>query len=172
MIITLCGSARFERHYIGWNLALTMAGHTVFSLSAFPSQLGSREWYNKTQKELLDGAHFRKIEASDSALFLNVGAYMGPSTLREWEFCKRIGKERFALESWGAGLGLCQSHSEEHLAKHRAYFTENGMTSFPASPVDTYAPHSSNLWESRILGSGGSSIRHGALDILDKFDCK
>ena len=41
LTITLCGSARFEAEFHKWNKALTLSGHTVFSLGCFPSIEGT-----------------------------------------------------------------------------------------------------------------------------------
>jgi predicted HAD superfamily Cof-like phosphohydrolase len=84
MIITLCGSARFEREFHLWNEALTMAGHTVFSLAVFPSTRGGeKSWYSDHEKELLDLAHLAKISASHAILVINKEGYIGDSCKRE-----------------------------------------------------------------------------------------
>jgi hypothetical protein len=88
MIITLCGSARFESAWHYWNERLTLEGHTVFSLAVFPSvKYGVKDWYDAETKRKLDAAHIRKIDASD-AIFVITGAagderYVGESTRRE-----------------------------------------------------------------------------------------
>lgn len=70
MIITLCGSARFERAFHLWNCWLTFAENTVFTLTTFSSAQGGKEWYTTEQKLALDAAHKRKIDASDVALII------------------------------------------------------------------------------------------------------
>ncbi len=96
MIITLCGSTRFERGFHFWNKKLTMDGHTVFSLTAFPSIEGEREWYDAETKVNLDTAHFRKILASDAILVINEWegseTYTGYSTKNEVDFAVLHGK--------------------------------------------------------------------------------
>jgi len=89
MIITLCGSARFEDAWHYWNERLTLDGHTVFSLSVFPStKLCKEDWYDAATKVKLDAAHLRKIDASD-AIFVVTNhpgirrRYIGESTTRE-----------------------------------------------------------------------------------------
>lgn len=99
MIITLCGSAKFESAFHSWNKRLTLDGHTVFSLACFPSIEGRKDWYTAKQKLLLDGAHKRKILASDAIFVIDQQhrsglTYIGESTKLEIEFaiqqCKRI----------------------------------------------------------------------------------
>ncbi len=107
MIITLCGSARFEPWFHAWNEALSLAGHCVFGLAAYPSQHdGTKEWYTQQQKEIIDAVHLGKIATSHAVLVLNVFAYIGESTLKEIEYALSKGKETYFLESWGAGYGL------------------------------------------------------------------
>lgn len=90
MIITLCGSARFEKEFKDWNLRLTFSGHTVFSLTAYPSDHGKREWYSVHQKDMLDKAHKRKIRASDAIFILNVEDYVGESTRSEIAYARKL----------------------------------------------------------------------------------
>jgi hypothetical protein len=113
MIITLCGSSRFERWYHLWNEALGLAGHACFGLCAWPSMHSSREWYSGPQKERLDLVHFQKIEASEAILVLNVMAYVGDSTIREIEHAAKLGKRIYLLESWGKGCGIGPNHARE-----------------------------------------------------------
>ncbi len=114
MIITLCGSARFEPWFHMWNRALGLAGHCVFGLSSYPSQNeGDKDWYTPEQKEVLDKVHFDKIKASDAILVLNCFAYIGESTLRELEYAKHLGRRVYMLESWGEGYGISINHTKE-----------------------------------------------------------
>lgn len=107
MIITLCGSARFEPYFKVWNEVLTLAGHVVFSLSVYPSdKQGVKTWYSQAEKEILDKAHFLKIDASDAILVINRYGYIGASTLNEVSYAMMNGKTVYALESWGQGLGI------------------------------------------------------------------
>lgn len=84
MIVTLCGSARFEQDFKDWNERLTLKGHTVFSLAVYPSDKdGEKNWYTDNEKKELDAAHFRKIDASDAIFVLNRDGYIGESTRNE-----------------------------------------------------------------------------------------
>jgi hypothetical protein len=143
-IITLCGSARFERLFKAWNEALTMAGHTVFGLTAYPSdKAGVKQWYSDEQKAALDAAHFRKIEASDAIFVINRNAYIGHSTMNEIEHARKHGKAIYFLESWGKGNGPIDS----------------------ASPIDTTTRSGSRCpWSSRLLGPAGA-VRNAIVEL-------
>jgi hypothetical protein len=107
MIITLCGSARFERLFKAWNEALTLGGHTVFDLSVYPSEkAGVKQWYNDVEKIQLDAAHLAKIAASDAIVVINRYGYIGESTLREVMFAKAAGKKLYFQEGWMQGYGF------------------------------------------------------------------
>ncbi len=88
MIITLCGSSRFEKVWHETNKQLGLAGHICFSLMTFPSIEGDKTWYTPEQKQILDLAHLAKIEESDAVVMLNVGDYLGESSLRELEWAR------------------------------------------------------------------------------------
>lgn len=160
--ITLCGSARFERLFKAWNEALTMAGHTVFSLTAYPSdKAGVKQWYTEEQKAALDAAHFRKIAASDAIFVLNLHAYIGESTLREIEHARQLGKTVYFLESWGKGNGISRAHTDE--AQHAA--EAGGLTIPTASPIDTTTRSGSkDPWAGRLLGPAGA-LRSAIVDL-------
>lgn len=99
MIITLCGSARFEEQFVRANKNLTLAGHVVFGLSVYPSQMeGKKDWYTQEEKGKLDAAHLRKIDASDAIVVLNVEGYVGESTAGEINWAAVHGKRVYYLE--------------------------------------------------------------------------
>lgn len=97
MIITLCGSNRFEQHFKTWNRCLTLAGHVCIGLGAYPSDMGKKEWYTHDQKVMLDLNHLQKIEVSDAILLLNVDTYIGESTYKELCWAWLRGKRVFCL---------------------------------------------------------------------------
>jgi hypothetical protein len=102
MKITICGSAKFEQHFVEWNEKLTLAGHIVYSLAIMPSSKGgNKDWYTEDQKELLDLAHLGKIEESDAIVVLNVEGYYGTSTNREINWARLRGKHVYWLEPQG-----------------------------------------------------------------------
>ncbi len=98
MIFTLCGSARFEPVWHEANKQLGLAGHISFSLMTFPSVEGSKSWYTDEQKTMLDLMHLAKIDASDAVLMLNVGDYLGESSLRELAWARHKKKHIFFLQ--------------------------------------------------------------------------
>lgn len=154
MKITLCGSARFEEYFKFWNEMLSLAGHTVYTLSVYPSQKEKgKDWYSEEEKKTLDQVHLDKIANSEAIFVLNPFAYIGESTLKEVEFARSTGKTIFFLESWGKGNGICGMHYE-YIQKLKAWF---GIEERYGSPIDTskdYLPHSPKL-----LGYGASKVR-------------
>jgi hypothetical protein len=95
MIITLCGSARFEADFKDWNRRLTLSGHVVFSLAVYPSDMGSKGWYTVAQKEQLDRVHKLKINASDAVFIINRNDYVGESTASELAYARQKDKQIF-----------------------------------------------------------------------------
>lgn len=83
MIVTLCGSLRYESAFREWDERLTFAGHTVFTVSVYPSYKGKKDWYTEDQKRQLDEAHLRKIDISDAILVIDTNGYIGESANRE-----------------------------------------------------------------------------------------
>lgn len=100
MKITLCGSARFEKEFHDWDEKLCLAGHVVYNLSVFPSsKAGVKDWYDDNTKVMLDLVHLAKIEESDAVVVLNIGGYIGESTMREICWARIRGKRRFYVET-------------------------------------------------------------------------
>lgn len=88
MKLCLCGSLRFEPDFHDWNKKLTLAGHIVYSVSAFPSIQGDKTWYTEEQKVILDLVHLEKINQSDGVVILNRDDYVGESTRRELAYAR------------------------------------------------------------------------------------
>jgi hypothetical protein len=111
-IVCLCGSTRFLDAFHEANLRETLAGKIVLSIGCdFKSDkdlLLAGELMPE-DKERLDELHMRKIELADEVLFLNVGGYMGQSTLREHFYAAHIGKTIRYLER--------PSHPNEYYVK-------------------------------------------------------
>jgi len=122
MILTLCGSAKFEPWFHAWNKALTLSGHVVMSLGAFPSIEGEKNWYSDEQKLTLDMVHLSKIEESDGIVILNCFKYIGESTSREVEFAKVRDKRLYALEvtdlNWCSAFNLVATDSALDFIRH------------------------------------------------------
>lgn len=106
----LCGSAKFEKAYHDWSRWLTFAGHPCFSLACFPSQMGAnKNWYTDAQKAMLDHVHIRKIDLAQVVLVLNVGGYIGGSTIQEILYAITKGKPIFSIEPFkGTALKLSE----------------------------------------------------------------
>jgi hypothetical protein len=135
MIITLCGSARFENHFHTWNEALSLSGHCVFGLGSYPSfHAGEKNWYTQEEKTILDAVHKGKIETSHAILVLNAFAYLGESTLSEIAFAREKKKDVYFIESWGKGCGIGTYHS----ARVREQAASFGVKDY-GSPIDTSA---------------------------------
>lgn len=97
MKLTLCGSAKFEKDYHIWNKLLSLAGHVVYGLAAWPSIEGKKDWFTEEEKNTLDLIHLAKIDASDAIVVLNPGGYVGESTKKEILWAYMNDKSIFAL---------------------------------------------------------------------------
>ena len=72
MIITLCGSARYEAEYKYLMEKLTLLGHVVIGLASYLSEHdGNKDWYTTAEKEVLDRIHLWKIEMSNCILVID-----------------------------------------------------------------------------------------------------
>lgn len=161
MIVTLCGSARFESWFHLWTEVLSLSGHLVFGLSSYPSlKAGKKEWYTPEQKKAMDRVHLAKIEASEGVLFLNVMAYLGESSLAELKYSKTLKKKIYFLESWGKGNGISYDHYEWLQKAAKAY--EVGIS---GSPVNTFHPHGKDPYD--LLPAAGS-YRSALVDMIEE----
>lgn len=152
MIVTLCGSARFEPWFHLWNRALSLAGHAVFGLSSYPSQNeGVKEWYTPEDKVVLDKVHKDKISASDAVLILNPFAYLGESTLSELAWAKDQKKKIYTLESWGEGCGIGHNHNQTVQQAARDFGVWGAR-----SPVDTIQDRGYYLYPFDLFGEAGA----------------
>ncbi len=164
MKITLCGSARFEEYFKFWNEMLSLYGHTVYTLSVYPSQKEEgKDWYNEEEKKTLDQVHLDKISNSDAILVLNVFAYLGESTLKEIEFARNSGKEVFFLESWGINNGISRYSHYDYLCDLSESF---GVPSNFTSPINT---HKDRQVHSPYLLGGASATRSKIFTCYDLF---
>lgn len=108
-IVCLCGSTRFYETFQRANYEETMAGKIVLSVGFFSHAAkeahGQDVGCTPEQKVMLDELHMRKIDLADEVLFLNVGDYVGESTMRELGYARAAGKRvrwlapsRYALD--------------------------------------------------------------------------
>ena len=102
-VVCLCGSTRFYDEFQKANYDLTMAGHIVLSVGFYPhakakSGHGEGVGHDSVEKVALDELHKRKIDLADEVLVLNVGGYVGDSTLSEIAYAEAKGKPVTYLE--------------------------------------------------------------------------
>ncbi len=135
MIITLCGSARFEPYFKMWAEVLTSAGHTVFA---------------DHQKMKSDEVHRYCIAASEAIMVLNPFAYIGKSTLSELAFAQSLHKRIIVLSSWGNGYGIGSQHDERTRQAVEA-FNIPATYGSPITTCDFLSP-----WDDLLLGEGGA----------------
>lgn len=107
MIITLCGTTRFIESFHEYNLHLTLAGHTVFTVAT--SVKG--DWQpTPDEKRVLDLVHLSKIDVSDAIFVIDrefglqgePKTYIGESTLNEMRYATIKGKEIYRASNHGA----------------------------------------------------------------------
>lgn len=153
MNIALCGSARFEDYFKFWNEMLSLYGHTVYTLSVYPSQKESgKDWYSEEEKTTLGQVQLDNVDNSDAIFVINPFAYLGESTLREIAFAEQTGKQIFCLESWGEGNGVGDNHYK-HLQKLAEWFQ---VPKYFGSPIKTSSFHHRT---SPFLLGGASEVR-------------
>ena len=105
-VVTLCGSTRFADEFSKQGLLLSLEGKIVLSIALLTEAvvqglgLENSDHFGEAlnAKEMLDELHLRKIDLSDSILVLNVGGYVGESTLREIHYARQHGKRVDWLE--------------------------------------------------------------------------
>jgi len=79
---------------------LTYEGKIVLSIEIVTSQSMDTDpqYVAPDLKAMLDELHLRKIDLADEVMVLNVGGYIGESTMREILYAKNIGKRIKYLE--------------------------------------------------------------------------
>jgi hypothetical protein len=101
-IVCLCGSSRFYKEYQIAEYQETMAGRIYLSIGFYPHAAeemhGEGVGHNSEEKIALDELHKRKIDLADEVLVLNVGGYVGDSTLSEVIYADRLKKPLRWLE--------------------------------------------------------------------------
>lgn len=89
-VITLCGSTKFKEEFMSIQKKLTLDGYIVISVGLF-GHSGDDEVWTENTKEMLDDMHKRKIDMADEIYVINVGGYIGSSTMSEIEYAKSKG---------------------------------------------------------------------------------
>lgn len=102
-IVCLCGSTRFMNvfHSVGWDF--TLNGYIVLTVGVAkniqtPDGGHAGEAYGPDVCAALDELHLRKIDLADEVFVLNVGGYIGKSTLKEIRYANEKGKPVRFLE--------------------------------------------------------------------------
>ncbi len=106
-IVCLCGSTRFGEAFRLAEFQETLAGKIVLTIGCNMKSDDDlfghlNEAAREQIKRNLDELHLRKIDLADEVLILNVGGYIGESTLGELEYAKAHGKRIRFLEEIGA----------------------------------------------------------------------
>lgn len=148
-IVTLCGSTRFEPWFHMWHQALSLAGHSVFTLGAFPSHNGGAkldEVLSLEEQSALDNLTKQKLKVTDVLFIINPFGYLGERSLATIEWCKRAKTITIVtLEQHAQGA----SRRDVGPALLKRY----GLDELPTSPIDTTQFHSaSSDW---VLGPPG-----------------
>lgn len=110
-IVCLCGSTRFGEAFRAANLSETVEGRIVLTVGC---DLKSDDALGlpPDTKAKLDDLHLHKIDLADRVLILNVGGYIGSSTLRELSYAIYLGKIIDFLDP-AAGEMVMQAKSHE-----------------------------------------------------------
>jgi len=101
-IVCLCGSTRFMEAFFDAGWRETLAGKIVLSVGvckhADADGAHGAEALGQDVADRLDELHLRKIDLADEVLILNVGDYVGDSTMRELQYARKSGKSVMWLE--------------------------------------------------------------------------
>jgi hypothetical protein len=90
-VVCLCGSTRFYEMFQALNFAETLAGHIVLSIGC-DTKSDEGLLLSQDDKGRLDELHLRKIDLADEVVVVNVGGYVGESTVREIVYAASSGK--------------------------------------------------------------------------------
>ena len=108
-VVCLCGSTRFGKAFEEATLRETLAGRIVLSIGSYTSSdddlftgLSPEERTAITQA--LAELHRHKIKMADEVLILNVGGYIGESTLSALQFALSLGRKVRYLEEPGQDM--------------------------------------------------------------------
>lgn len=90
VVVTLCGSTRFQADFERVMTEFTLAGVIVISVGVFVHAIGGD--VTADEKRRLDELHLRKIDLADVVFVINPGGYIGESTAREIAYAEEHGK--------------------------------------------------------------------------------
>ena len=94
LVVTLCGSTRFKKQFEEIQKSLTYDGCIVITPGSYEHMPD-----DDVTKENLDRLHLQKIDISDEIFVINVGGYIGKSTLGEIEYARANNKKIRFLET-------------------------------------------------------------------------
>jgi hypothetical protein len=123
MIVTLCGSVKFESDFHVASLELGRRAIICFTLVAFPSITEGVSFSGQPLEEssydkiMLDLGYFHKIVKSDAVLVVGSG-YIGKSTSREILWARMMGKPvvHQLSHDWDSIVNRLQSNqTDKHL---------------------------------------------------------
>lgn len=120
-VTTLCGSTRFPDAFELVAMHLGLRGRVVLSVAMMGHTdrpegarfLCSDGDESTAEKQALDELHLRKIDLSDGIFVVNVGGYVGKSTLREIAYARKRGKSVEWLFPDAAVPAPCDGHPWE-----------------------------------------------------------
>lgn len=96
VIVCLCGSTKFKTAFEQAHKQETAKGKIVLTVESFSH--ADKIDLDPSVKKRLDDLHFYKILCADEVLILNVGGYIGWSTVNELDYAKFLGRKINYLE--------------------------------------------------------------------------
>lgn len=93
-IVTICGSMKFKDKMMEVAKDLEINNEYIVIQCVY-----SNDKFNEEEQGILADLHYKKIDISDAIYVVNVDGYIGPSTNKEIEYAKKLGKEVMYLES-------------------------------------------------------------------------
>lgn len=116
-IVTLCGSAKFEKEFQKITEILTLRDNIVISLGMFSKNFSKdkQEIISTLYTKKLDLIHKKKIDLADIVFIMNVDSYIGDSTKEEIAYAtlkhkKIIYLTEFDIICRSCGLEWCTCH--------------------------------------------------------------
>lgn len=91
-IVCLCGSTRFKDAWRRATRIEGLAGRIVLSVAVMIHGDDEPITEDSPEKAMLDELHLRKIDLASEVLILDVGGYVGDSTMAELRYAVEAGK--------------------------------------------------------------------------------
>lgn len=105
-VLTLCGSTKFKQQFEEVNRRLTWSGWVVLSVGSFHHSEKDHDIAGQiiARKAKLDSLHKEKIAMSQGIVVIDVGGYIGQSTISEINHARALGKSIYTYEMNTLGL--------------------------------------------------------------------